>query len=267
MSGPEPYYSDELVTLYLGDCLEIMAAMEPASIGAVLTDPPYSSGGRRENARSIRKSMLRGERYSDETWIHGDAMSTSGFIWLMRQCGVQWRRILIPGGHALAFIDWRMAANLAAALESADLRQHPVLVWDKQAFGMGTIFRNQHEFIVHMSAGNPIDPQRRDVGNVLRFPAVHESQRVHPTEKPVKLLHTLLSVVAPPDVPVLDPYAGAGSTLVAAKNLGRPAIGIESDERWCEQAARRLAQQTLEPPPAVSAPVAEPLSLLDLEAS
>jgi site-specific DNA-methyltransferase (adenine-specific) len=242
VSAP-PYYADELVTLHHGDCLEVMAQLSAGSIGAVLTDPPYSSGGRRENARSIRKTMLRSEK--DDDWIHGDAMSTQGFIWLMRQCGLQWRRILMPGGHALAFIDWRMAPNLAAALESADLRQHPILVWDKAAFGMGTIFRNQHEFIVHMSAGNPIEPQRRDVGNVLRFSAVHESQRVHPTEKPVKLLHTLLSVVTPPAGLVLDPFAGAGSVLIAARDLGMRAIGIDSDERWCEQAARRLSQMVL----------------------
>jgi len=260
----QPYYSDELVTLYHGDCLEVMAAMEDGSIGAVLTDPPYSSGGRRENARSLRKSMLRSEE--DEDWIHGDAMSTQGFIWLMRQCALQWRHLLIPGGHVLAFIDWRMAPNLAAALESADLRQHPILVWDKQTFGMGTIFRNQHEFIVHMSAGNPIDPQRRNVGNVLRFPAVHVSQRVHECEKPVPLLHTLLSVVTPPGTTVLDPYAGSGSVLVAAKNLGLPAIGIDADERCCEQAARRLAQQTLEPVAPVRA-LAGPEPMFDLEAS
>lgn len=237
-----PYYVDEAVTLYLGDCLEVMASLPAGSVSAVLADPPYSSGGRRENARSIRKSMLRSQ--DDDDWIHGDAMSTQGFVWMMRQCGIQWRRSLVPGGHALTFIDWRMAPSLAAALESADLRQHPMLVWDKAAFGMGTVFRNQHEFIVHMSAGNPADPQRRDVGNVLRFPAVRNG--VHPTEKPVTLLHTLLSVVAPPGALVLDPFAGSGSTLVAARDLGMRAIGIDSDERWCEQAARRLSQGVLE---------------------
>lgn len=237
----KPYFADDLVTLYLGDCLEAMTGMADGSVAAVLTDPPYSSGGRRENARSLRKSMLRATE--DDVWIHGDGMSTQGFVWLMRQCGLQWRRLLTPGGHALSFIDWRMAPNLAAALESADLRQHPVLVWDKAAFGMGTVFRNQHEFIVHMSAGNPADPQRRDVGNVLRFPAVRGG--VHPTEKPVPLLHTLLSVVTPPGGVVLDPFAGAGSTLIAARNFGLPAIGIEADERWCEAAARRLSQGDL----------------------
>jgi site-specific DNA-methyltransferase (adenine-specific) len=225
-----------------------MGELPDATVASVLTDPPYSSGGRRENARSIRKSMLRSS--TDDDWIRGDGMSTQGFVWLMRQCGLEWRRVLAPGGHALTFIDWRMAANLAAALESADLRQHPVLVWDKATIGMGTIFRNQHEFIVHMSAGNPSDPQRRDVGNVLRFPAVRGG--VHPTEKPVTLLHTLLSVVTPPDGTVLDPFAGSGSTLMAARDLGCPAIGIESDERWCEQAARRLSQPLMVAAPAVA---------------
>jgi len=236
-----PYYADDLVTLYHGDCLEIMTALKSESVAVVLTDPPYSSGGRRENARSIRKSMLRSE--DDDNWIHGDAMSTQGFIWLLRQCGLQWRRVLVPGGHVLAFIDWRMAPNLAAALESADLRQHPILVWDKAAFGMGAIFRNQHEFIVHMTSGNPSAPQRRDVGNVLRYPAVRNG--VHPTEKPVPLLHTLLSVVTPLGGNVLDPFAGACSVLIAARDLGMPAIGIDSDERWCEQGARRLSQGVL----------------------
>jgi site-specific DNA-methyltransferase (adenine-specific) len=238
----EPYYEDDFVTLWHGDCIEVMDAMDEQTVDAVLTDPPYSSGGRRENARSIRKSMTRA--VEDDAWIHGDAMSTGGFIYLLRLCGIQWRRILKPGGHALSFIDWRMAPSLTAALETADMRQHPILVWDKGRLGMGAIFRNQHEFIVHMSAGNPADPQRRDVANVLRFPPVRDGE--HPTEKPDALLQTLLSVVTPPGGVVLDPFAGSGSTLTAARALGFRAIGIESDERYCHVAAKRLSQDVLD---------------------
>jgi site-specific DNA-methyltransferase (adenine-specific) len=238
----EPYYSDESVTLYHGDCLEVMADLPEQSVDVVLTDPPYSSGGRRENARSIRKSMLRS--MEDDEWIHGDAMSTTGFVYLLRLCGVQWRRLLKSGGHSLTFIDWRMSLNLLAALETADLRQQPILVWDKAKLGMGAIFRNQHEFIVHVTAGNAAEPQRRDVPNVLRFPSVRDG--VHPTEKPDALLQTLLSVVTPPSGVVLDPFAGSGSTLHAARALRHRSIGIDSDERWCEQAARRLSQGVLD---------------------
>lgn len=131
----KPYYTDDRIRLFHGDALEVMDAMDDRTVDVVLTDPPYSSGGRRENARSLRKSMVRS--MSDDDWIRGDGMSTQGFIWFMRQCGVQWRRLLTPGGHVFSFIDWRMAPNLAAALESADLRQHPTLVWDKTHFGMG----------------------------------------------------------------------------------------------------------------------------------
>lgn len=241
------YYSDDLLTVHHGDCLEIMAAMDDQTVDAVLTDPPYSSGGRRENARSIRKSMVR--ETEDDDWIRGDAMSTNGFTWLMRMCGLQWRRVLVPGGHALSFIDWRMAATLAAALEAADLRQHPTLVWDKKRIGMGAVFRNQHEFIVHMTAGNPREPFRRDVANVLSFAPIKGGE--HPTEKPETLLRTLLSVVVKPGDVVLDPFAGSGSTLTAAKSLGIRAIGIESDERWCEAIARRLSQTTFDFEPAL----------------
>lgn len=237
-----PYYADDQVTLYHGDCIEVMADIPDASVSTVLTDPPYSSGGRRENSRSLRKSMNRS--MEDDEWIRGDAMSTNGFTYLLRMCGIQWRRVLVPGGHVLSFIDWRMAGILAAALETADLRQHPILVWDKQRLGMGAVFRNQHEFVVHMSSGNPLAPQRRDVPNVLRFPTVRNGD--HPTEKPGILLETLLSVVTPPRGVVLDPFAGSGSTLYAARALEHKAIGVEADERYCEVIAKRLSAGVLD---------------------
>jgi site-specific DNA-methyltransferase (adenine-specific) len=251
----KPYYADEHVAIYLGDCLDIIPTLDPRSVDAVITDPPYSSGGRRENARSIRTSMTRS--MTDDDWIAGDAMSTGGFVWMMRALAARSRPALKPGAHFLAFIDWRMHGNLAGALESADLRQHPTLVWDKTHFGMGAVFRNQHEWIVHFSNGSPADPARRDMGNVLRCPPVRAGD--HPTEKPVGLMGSLLSVVAPVGGLVLDPFMGAGSTLVAAKMLGRRAIGIEVDERFAEKAAIRMQADSLPFVPAATAPVTEAL--------
>lgn len=241
MTYEQPYYADNQVTIYHGDCIEIMKQLPERSTDVVLTDPPYSSGGRRENARSLRKSMVRA--VEDDDWIRGDAMSTAGFIYLLRLCGIQWRRLLRHGGHALSFIDWRMAAHLGAALETADLRQHPTLIWNKGHFGMGAVFRNQHEFIVHFTVDNPSEPQRRDVPNVLTFPPVRDGD--HPTEKPDALLQTILSVVCPPNGVVLDPFLGSGAVLHAARSLDMTAIGIDSDERYCEIAARRLSQGIL----------------------
>lgn len=237
-----PYYSDDRITLYHGDALEVMADLADESVDVVLTDPPYSSGGKRENARSIRQSMVRS--MGNDEWIRGDAMSTNGYVYLLRMCGLQWRRILRRGAHSLVFTDWRMSSHLGAALESADLRQLPLLVWDKDQLGMGNVFRNVHEFIVHTTVGTPAAPQRRDVPNVIRERSVRGG--THPTEKPERLLRTLLSVVAAPGSIVLDPFAGSGSTLTAAQSLGMRAVGIEIDERYCEVVAARCAQGALD---------------------
>jgi DNA modification methylase len=239
---PTPYYADDKVTLYLGDCLDVLPELAPGTVDAVITDPPYSSGGRRENSRSIRKSMNR--TMTDDEWIAGDAMSTAGFVWTMRAMACRAKVSMKRGAHMLAFIDWRMYPNLAGALESADLRQHPTLVWDKASIGMGAIFRNQHEWIAHFSWGTPADPARRDVGNVLRVPKVLDGD--HPTEKPVGLMSLLISVVTKPGGVVLDPFAGSGATLVAAAALGRKAIGVEIDEKYAEVIAKRLAQDCLD---------------------
>lgn len=235
----KPYFNDDTVTLYHGDAIEIMADLSDASVDAVLTDPPYSSGGRLETTRARQKNMIRS--VDADNWIRGDGMSTQGFLWFMRLAAMQWRRILTSGSHALAFADWRMAPNLAAALESADLRQHPTVVWNKTYFGMGHVFRNQYELIVDVTVGKPRPPMRRDVGNVIDCAPVRS--KLHPTEKPQHLLRTLLSVVAGPGQVVLDSFAGSGGTLLAARDLGIRAVGIEIDERYCEVAAKRLAEE------------------------
>lgn len=237
----EPSYADDRCTMYFADALETLAMLPTASVDAVVTDPPYSSGGRRENARSIRKSMIRS--MDDDDWIMGDGMSTAGFVWMMRTLAIEARRVLKPGGHLLAFIDWRMHSNLAAALESADLRQHPTLVWDKTQIGMGAIFRNQHEWICHFTAGSPIPPQRRDVGNVIACPPVRDGD--HPTQKPIPLMRTLVSVVCPEGGTVLDPFAGAGSTGVGAILEGRRFVGCEGSKHFVDVAVRRCREAQL----------------------
>jgi site-specific DNA-methyltransferase (adenine-specific) len=236
-----PYYERGNDLLYCGDVLEIQEQLPAESISAVVTDPPYSSGTRREASKGLRKSMTR--ETADDEWFTTDCLTTNGFTWLMRACAVQWHRLLVPGGHILVFIDWRMMPTLAGAIESADLRHLGMLVWDKTYFGMGSYFRNQHELILHFTKGRSLPPQRRDVGNVLRFPPVKGGE--HPTEKPVDLMARLLSVVCPPGGTVLDCFAGSGSTGLAAKSLGCSFIGIERDPESCALATRRLSQDVL----------------------
>lgn len=220
-----------------GDCLEQMRLMEDCSLDAVITDPPYSSGTRREASKGLRKSMTRGTE--DEAWFATDCLTTNGFMWLMRECAIQWQRILKPGGHVLCFIDWRMMPALSGAIESADLRNVGLIVWDKTYFGMGTHFRNQHELILHFTKGKSPTPQRRDVGNVISCKPIRGG--VHPTEKPVQLMRTLVTAVSPAGGLVLDPFTGSGATGVAALEEGRRFIGIERDAQYASIAMDRLS--------------------------
>ncbi len=214
-----------------------MKKLPSDSVDVVATDPPFSSGTRKEGAKGLRKSMRRG--VASNAWFGSDSLTTNGFLWLMRSCAVEWQRLLKPGGHALVFIDWRMMSALAGALESADLRHAGLLVWDKTYFGMGTTFRNQHELILHFTKGVPPEPARRDVGNVLAFKPIRNG--LHPTEKPTELLVELLSVVAFKGAVVLDPFAGSGATLVAAQRQGCSAIGIEREQHYVDIMRKRTA--------------------------
>src|SRR6185295_15325556 len=119
-----------------------------------------------------------------------------------------------------------------------------LLVWDKVSIGMGNCFRNQHELIVHFTKGVGREPARKDTPNVLRYSAIRNG--FHDTEKPVDLLDRLICVTTQPGDRVIDFFAGSGSTLVAAKACGRSAIGIETDERYCETSASRLEQEVLQ---------------------
>jgi site-specific DNA-methyltransferase (adenine-specific) len=224
-----------------GDCLDVMRSLPDCSIDTVLTDPPYSSGTRREAGKGLRKSMRR--QVTDDDWFVTDCLTTNGFVWLMRSCAVEWQRILKPGGHILVFIDWRMMPNLAGAIESADLRHIGLLVWNKTYFGMGSYFRNQHELILHFTKGRSSPPQRRDAGNVLNCPPIRDSS--HPTEKPVELLRLMLSVVCPPvSGIVLDCFAGSGATCVAAIKEGMHYIGIERESKYVDLARSRLSMSS-----------------------
>ena len=236
----KPYYVGRGVTLYHGDALEVSAALTESglrnSFAGVVTDPPYSSGTRREAAKGIRKSMNRTS--ADDEWFATDCLTTNGFLWLMRSSAIQWKHLVRRGGHILSFIDWRMMPALSSAIESADMRHVGLLVWDKTYFGMGHYFRNQHELIVHFTNGRSLPPQRRDVGNVLSHSPIRDG--VHETQKPISLLRDLLSVVCKPGDSVLDPFAGSGTTLDAAVSLGIQAVGIEADEANCRAIAERI---------------------------
>jgi site-specific DNA-methyltransferase (adenine-specific) len=235
-----PYYDHAGISIYLGDCLQVLEAMALEPIAAVFMDPPYASGARTEAQKPASGAMVRGARF--ERPIENDQMTTSGFVWLIREVSLAIKPALVPGGSMLSFIDWRQWPNLVGALESCNLRAQTMIVWDKGSFGMGNGFRVQHELILHASSGVPRVFDRA-TANVIR--CARDTTVDHPSPKPIGLCQHLLGVVSDQGDCILDPFMGAGSTLIAAKNGGRRAIGIEIEERYCEIAAKRLAQEVM----------------------
>ncbi|MEM9195228.1 MAG: site-specific DNA-methyltransferase [Myxococcota bacterium] len=240
-----PYYEKDGITIYHGDALAVMSALPGDSVGVVATDPPYSSGARNSAALRARKGMTRTTKDEDGRWFGTDNLSSHGFAMLVRMFGVEAYRVTKRDGHLLSFIDWRQWPVLAGAIESSGWSLRSCLVWDKVHYGMGNGFRQQCEFVFHASKGTGDNFLRHDLGTVFRESRGRTTE--HPTEKPRSALTDMISAL-PGDV-ILDPFMGSGTTLRAAKDLGRKAIGIEIEERYCEIAAKRLAQQVFDMEP------------------
>ena len=218
-----PYYSDEWVTLYHGDCREVT---EWLAADVLVTDPPYGMAYADRQGETIA---------NDETT---DARDHAIAAW----------GELRP---ALVFGTWRVA-------RPTGVRQ--VLVWDKsQGNGMGggstSPWGLSHEEIYLLGRWPAITPggrareggtPQRESGvlRVANYNTQDTDRPDHPTPKPIALMERLIAKCPPGTV--ADPFAGSGSTLVAAKRLGRKAIGVELDERYCEIAAKRLAQGVLD---------------------
>lgn len=221
MSAREPYYRDEFVTLYHGDCL--VEVTDWLAADALVTDPPYGMGYRGfDGHRKERRHATRvaGTVSGDEsTGTRDDALAAWGSI-----------------RPALVFGTWKAQRPVGV---------RAVLIWHKKgAGGMGDLslpWLSTHEEIYALGQG--FVGRRGDA--VLTVPPLMSSSRDrpdHPTPKPVGLMERLIQHTTGV---VADPFVGSGSTLLAAKHLGRKAIGVEINERYCELTATRLAQDTL----------------------
>jgi len=228
--------------LHHGDCLEVLRTLADSSVDAVVTDPPYCSGGFSEaQKKSATHQGLRSEtiREGREKWFTSDAMTTNGFLFLMRSVANESMRLLKQGGSLLCFCDWRMYPMLSGSMESSGLRLQNMIVWDKGNAGLGRGFRPQHELIVHLVKGVGVYHSNSGV-NVYGAKRVTAHHRDHPTQKPVSLLKELIRVVSSDGGTILDPFCGSGSTGVACLEEGRDFIGIEREAEYVEIAKARI---------------------------
>lgn len=211
-----PYYDDGSVVIYHGDCREI-DAWDIAG-GVMVTDPPYGYD---------HASNWPGK-------FQGAAIANDATEAVRDEILVRWQE--------------RPALVFGSLKSTPPIGIRSTLVWDKgPASGMGDLaipWKPSYELIFVVGSGWV---GRRDEGVLKGYHVVTwsgDGQRKHPNEKPVDLLRHLVGK-CPPLADVIDPFMGSGTTLRAAKDLNRKAIGIEIDERYCEIAATRMAQEVL----------------------
>jgi site-specific DNA-methyltransferase (adenine-specific) len=221
-----PYYEDDKVTLYCGDCREITAWL---AAGVLVTDPPYGRGWKqgRHWDTAHADDHHPGITGDSDTSLRDWALST----WGARPAAVFGDPMLAPptGTKLVGF--YRKPPNAGTRGAIGGFRRDVEVFYLLGGWPAGLAGRSSIVATVTGGQGGPASPQGR---------------YGHPHTKPLDVMEQLIDA-CPPGV-IADPFAGSGSTLVAARNLGRRAIGVEIEERYCERAARRLAQGVLEVP-------------------
>jgi site-specific DNA-methyltransferase (adenine-specific) len=252
----KPYYEDDAVVIYHGEAVDVMAQLAPQSCDVMLTDPPYSSGGMfRADRVKDPADKYRGWSQNQDgtsrppTAVYGSFGGDNLDQWAWIRWVAGWsrcaRQVIRTGGHGFMFSDWRQLPAATDAAQFGGWTWQGITVWDKGvARPTKGRFRNHIEYVVWMTNGQG-DRSEMYPSALIPVPTVGHGEREHVTQKPVELLQHLLAVMPAGPMTVLDPFMGSGSTLVAAKYAGHKAIGIEVDERYCEIAARRMAQEVL----------------------
>lgn len=207
-----PYYQDNYVTLYHGDCLA--EHLEWLGADVLVTDPPYGIGWSKNLNRSGKTYAHAGIQNDQDTSARDGALGA-------------W-----AGKPAISFGSFR--APFPVNVKQTLIWQKPV---DAGIVGSSTGYRTDAELIFLTGEHPKRPPSRSSV--IPTLGGANAYRNGHPHAKPVALLEHLIEWTTGT---VADPFAGSGSTLVAAKNLGRKAIGVELEEKYCEQAARRLSQ-------------------------
>ncbi len=203
-------------TLIHGDCIQVLSQQEPASIDFVLTDPPYVVDYRSRDGRSVAND-------DNADWL--------------KPAFSQIHRVLKPAAFCVSFYAWNRIHLFMDAWREAGFRPVGHIVFRKSYASSIGYMRYQHEAAYLLAKGRE-QPPAMPISDVVEFR--YTGNRLHPTQKPVCALKPLIEAFCMPDGIVLDPFAGSGSTLVAAKELGCRSIGIEISDEHHRTAVARL---------------------------
>lgn len=239
----KPYFEDPAgIQIWNCDCREVLAQLAP--VDHVITDPPYA---RAIYMRMRRQCSLGTTGAARVTGSSGLVAMRQGAIGLMEEslmAQVSWE-LRFTKRWTLIFSDVESIHEWRQWLEKAGLRYvrtgawikgnpMPQMTGDRPAVGFEPVTICHAQGKMRWNAGGH--------AAVWRYYSDQASPPLHPCPKPLDLMHKLVEQFTDPGETILDPFAGSGTTLVAAKNLGRKAIGIEREERYAEIAVKRLSQ-------------------------
>ena len=236
-----PYYADDSVTLYLGDALAVLRTIPDASIDAVITDPPYSSGGlmRGDRATAGSHGKYQGDAVNLLPEFGGDSRDQRSYAYWCALWMSECRRVTKPAGLLLAFTDWRQLPATTDAVQSGGWVWRGLVPWYKpNTRPQSGRFTAQCEYVVWASSGAmPVDRSRGTFPGFYQYGP--ERNKEHVTQKPLGLMRDLISIV-PEEGLILDPFMGAGTTGVAALTSRRRFIGVEMADHYCRVAEQRI---------------------------
>lgn len=233
-----------IYAVHHGDALATLPGIPDASVDAVVTDPPYNSGGRTSAERTGRTARAKYTSESSGLPDFGDENKDQrSYTRWMAEVLREAHRATKPGGMAAVFIDWRQLPSMTDALQMAGWTWRGIAAWHKPACRpqKGRL-KQSCEFVVWGSKG-PIDADRNPVYLAGLFVGSQPrgTERRHITQKPVEVMRELVQL-CPPGGVVLDPFAGSGSTGVAALIEGRRFVGIEVSAEYAAVAEERLRE-------------------------
>lgn len=237
----KPYYDHNGITIYHGDCLEILPSL--GEFDLLLTDPPYSISVAQDHVHATGKGTRKFNFFAGDTdWKTMTAsvvervslaasVVSAAYVWCgHRQFGAivdEFERL----GFKTRFLVWKKECPVPAP---------PGVGWDSAAELCVYAFRAGRKW----TAATGVKCPNVITADAYRFGQLGKVD--HPTQKPLSVVSIPMRHSTKEGDRILDPYMGSGTTLVVAKSLGRIAVGIEREEKYCEIAAKRMAQEVME---------------------
>jgi len=233
-----------MIRLIQGNALSVLPTLNDQRFDGVFTDPPYASGGSTlsERQKSTSDKYTSSKKHCQYPDFEGDAMDQRSWTRLMREALELSRSLCNPGAVCALFVDWRQLPSLTDAMQWAGWTWRGTAIWDKMHSSRPQKgrYRQQAEFIVWGSNGRlPFDRPVPVLPGIYQCPNVGADERLHQTQKPLEIMRQIVKICIPGGR-ILDPFAGSGSTLEAARLEGYEAVGIELSAAIAQTAAERL---------------------------